>query len=132
MSDSVRLALFDLLTSDPALSALVGNKVFFQVAPSGTAYPMVVFHKQSGTTDRFTSLAVAGNELWTVKGIATSAAKAEEIAEAIDAALDTTTLTVDGKQTAPVLRTSDVSYAEVDGDNLYRHQGATYRIRIPQ
>lgn len=129
-ADPRRLAIYNALAASGTLAALVGTRIFFQTIPQGAAYPAVVFQRQSGRPHRTLSTYVQ-DDLFLVKGIATgtsSATAVDEIAEAIDAALDDATLTIAGHDHLSILRESDISYAEVDEGTLWRHRGGLFRL----
>lgn len=131
-ADPIRLALHKALADDATLAGLVASRIYFQVSPQGATYPVVVFHRQSGTPSWTASGKPVQSDLYAVKGIAVgtgSGEAVEEIAEAIDGALNDATLAIAGRDVLlKPLRESDIDYPEVDGDRLYRHRGALYRL----
>jgi hypothetical protein len=131
-ADPIRLALHKALADDATLKDLVSARIYFQVAPQGATYPLVTFHRQFGAPRWTAKGGPVQSDLYAVKGIAVgsgSAETVEEIAEAIDGALNDTALAVTGRDVLlKPLRESDIDYSEVDGDKLYRHRGALYRL----
>lgn len=92
---SVRDSLFSVLVSDPALYALVGDKVYPDAAPQGMALPYVVFAKLSDPHQHH--IAGATNLLqpmYQITGYATKRLAAERIGDAIVAVIDTRSGTV--------------------------------------
>jgi hypothetical protein len=128
MAATVRLALNERLSSDAALKAATGGGVYHQEAPQGAAYPLVIFFKQSGVPRWTLDGPPVEWELWAVKAVALSSGEAETIAELVDDRLVNSALEVDDRDTLLVLRESDINFAEVDGADVYRHLGASYRI----
>jgi hypothetical protein len=59
--------LYSQLTTDPQLSSLLNGRVYVDIAPASTQYPMVVISLvSSGQTSNFSSDKVMDNELWQV------------------------------------------------------------------
>ena len=131
-TNPTRLAIYNKLAATGAVTDLVSTRVYFQFAPQGSTYPLITFNRQSGRPDWTSQGDPVENELWQVKGIATgssSATAAENIADAIDAALQDAIMTVTGRDVLlKPLRESDVDYAEITDGVLYRHAGALYRL----
>jgi hypothetical protein len=134
MSLAVRQGLFNALTGSSGLKALVGERIYHEQAPEGAAFPYVIFSQvPSGAKIRSLKKGAAiKRDIWLVKGVdrGSSANKADEIADAIDALLDEGTFTVSGHTMLDVSFYSDVSYPEPDGDQLYRHKGGNYLVVV--
>lgn len=133
MSKPVRTAFRSKLAADSVLTNLLGDgadSIAHAVADDDTDYPLVIFNKQGGTR-RFVFQGVAFfQEIWLVKGVARNdSSRADEIATRIDSLLNLGTLTISGKTFMSLMHNSDVEYPEKDGDQIYRHAGATYRLR---
>ena len=134
MSTAVREGLYNKLIGTSSVTTKLSSStaVYHKQAPPNTPYPFVIFSKAAGTKTRAMSNPNAFNrEVWLVKAIdrsATTSKVAESIAEAIDTALDGGTITVTGKKLADLTHVSDVDYLEPDGDQLYRHHGASYAV----
>jgi hypothetical protein len=144
-SKAVRQALYQALNVEaltgkpPAVPRqLLANgsaSIIHSTAPSGTAFPYVIYYKQSGVSNAQAFSAFgrpADSQLWTVKGIVrgSKSGPAEDIDRAIRELLDDATLTISGGQTFDVARASDLDYTELDGDTQYRHHGGIYRVVV--
>lgn len=118
-----------------AVTTLLGSgsaSLVHGVAPPTAAYPLCVFHKQSGvTTNRFGGEAFK-NHLWLVKGVAKagSSSAAEDIDKAANDLLHFGDLTITGADDMYLARESDIEYVETDGDIQYRHVGGLYRLCV--
>lgn len=127
----VRQALFDRLTADAPLAAIVAGRIYHRRAPEGAAAPYVVFHRQAGTPRH--ALGDGGQlqtELWTVKAVAQggSSAAAEDAADAIDNALHDAQIVIAGRALRYLRRESDIDYGETAGADTFHHVGAVYRL----
>ena len=128
---ATRTGLYNKLVNDSGLNTLVSQRVYHAEAPEGARFPYVIFSKSSGVKTRaFQENEAYKWETWLVKGVdrSTSSNLADEVASAIDAALDGGTLTVSGKTVADLHHVGDVEYVEDSGDQQYRHAGASYRV----
>lgn len=125
--------LFNKLTGSSALiSELGGTAIYKLIAPPSVSLPYLIFQWQGGGDENQTPSRLL-NEIFTVKGVAGSNAKAHAIAEDIDNALHDQALTVTGWSNFWLAREGRVSYHEVepDGQAVY-HEGGMYRIRLGQ
>lgn len=128
----VRVALYTKLNvaSVTSLLATGSASIYHGVAPQNSAFPLLVFSKQSGTeVDRMGGEAYR-TTLWTIKAIArgTSSSTAEDIDKAVFDLLHFGTLTITGADTMFMARESDVEFVETSGDVQYRHVGGVYRV----
>ena len=127
-----RTALYQRLAASPEVTGLLAapDAIYHQIAPQTATGPYVILQKQAGTPDWQFAGASVQQEVWLVKAVhkSSSAGRAEEIAGAIDAALTDAPLAIDGEQLLAVYRESDITYAENDGADVYRHEGALFRI----
>lgn len=139
MSVAVRNGLYAKLAGTSAVTAKLASPVsgyekaiYHEQAPEGAGFPYIIFSKSAGTKTRAMRTPEAfKREVWMVKAVdrSTSSKLAEEIATAVDAALDGGTLTVTGKTIADLHHVGDVDYLEPGtGDQQYRHSGASYRV----
>lgn len=137
MSVAVRRALYGKLAGDSTLTNLLGSapsgysqNIYYEEAPSGAAYPLVVFFKSSGTPAYAFASRAFDNEMWTIKGIDrnSTADKAEAISTRLDALLTDGALTISGKTQLYLRRESDVDYPETSDGVTYRHSGAVFRL----
>ena len=128
----IREAIYGALITDGDLTGLLSepDAIFHQKAPQSAAFPLIVFHKQSGTPDWQFAGAHLQNDLWAVKAIdrASSAGRAEDIAARIDVVLTDAGLPVIGGSLLYLRRASDIDYPETEGADTFRHCGALYRV----
>lgn len=131
MSLPVRQAIFQKLGATSAITSVVSTRIFHAQAPADTDFPFIVFSKQAGTKTRaFRAPNAFIEEEWLIKAVdrGSTSNAAETLAAAIDTAFDGGTLTVSGKTVADLHHVSDVDYMEPDGDQTYRHHGATFAV----
>jgi len=132
MSTPVRNGIYQKLVGTSAVTNLVGQRIYYEQAPTDADYPLIVFSKSSGTKERAMGANAFFRSTWLVKAIDrnTLPGPAEAIAAAVDNALDLGTITVSGRTLADLNHVGDVNYTEASGDQQYRHAGATYRITL--
>lgn len=131
------------LAGDTTLTSQLGtaapqftHAIYYQLAPPGTGFPFVEFHKQAGTpVYSFKPVSSAfDEEVWMVKGVdrqdgrAHTADPVEGIASRLDALLTGGTLSISGKQLMYLSRESDIDYFEVSDGVEYKHAGALFRV----
>lgn len=132
--NTVRSAIEARLKATTALTdllALKTNGVYHRRAPQGSKPPLVVFQKQSGNAQwGFGGELLANVETWIVRGVSfgRKTDRAEEIAAAIDVALNDAPLTIDDGKVIEVTRQSDLDYPEAVGKELFQHCGGIYRV----
>ena len=134
MPNPVRVAIETRLKSTSAVTALLANAnaVYHRRAPQTAKPPVIIFDKRSG----FSTYALGGDttpvldETWIVRGVAfgRTADRAEEIAQAIEAALTDAPLQLSPKRLLAVFKDADVSYTEQVGREMFQHEGAMYRV----
>jgi hypothetical protein len=133
--DPVRQAIAAKLLSDPAVTGkLAGtNAIYHRRAPEGAAYPLVIFHRQSGL-DRDYTFDGRGllEDLWVIKAVDRSflAARAEDIAGAVHASLQYADLPVTGYGTVKPTRRLLVDYGEPDGAEQFTYSGGMYELEL--
>jgi len=102
-------------------------------------YPLCAFSQASGVTRHTLSAVATDSQLWLVKAITRdtsasatppSASIAENIDAACDDALDQETLTLTGGTCLYVAREGAVNFTEVEGDQVFHHVGAYYRVIV--
>lgn len=136
---SIRRAIYGKLAGDTTLNGLLGDPapgyskaIYYQIAPSGSEFPYVVFNKQAGTPMYVFRNGKPGyeNEVWLVKAIdeSRSADVAESVSARIDVLLGDASLTISGGSLMSLRRDSDVDYSELDSGVIYKHAGALYRV----
>jgi hypothetical protein len=138
MSTVVRRALYGKLAGDSTLNTGLGTpptgyskSIYYEVAPEGAAYPLVIFNKQSGMpTEAFGDPSALENDIWLVKAIArdTSADPAETAAARIITLLNDAALSISGATLCYLRRQSDVDYSEVADGTVFRHCGSLFRL----
>lgn len=130
----IRRALYSGLAADTAITSLLATStaIYHQQAPSESAFPFIIFSKQSGRPSYTFNATAFDQQTWLVKAVARSTTSdvAEDIDTAVDAELTNGALTITGHLLADMRRISDVSYLEADGDQQYRHAGALYRLTV--
>jgi hypothetical protein len=124
----------------PALTAIVGDRIFASRAKKGTLFPLVIYNVQAGGN---TSAAggrgrILSEPLILVKAVTNeeSYAQAGNIADIIDGTL--TADDADGQVTfngvtyrvTVALQESPLEMDEHDGDATYRHCGGVYRFVV--
>jgi len=127
------------LTASPAVTALVGDRVFEGIAPDGAAYPLVLVQRYTGPTDTRTHEGV----IYTTVDLAVRAfaaapggeggslAQVLPIADAVHAALDGS-----GPVTRPdgvvhaCSRVGELASTEQRGGSVIRGLGGRYRVVV--
>jgi hypothetical protein len=131
----VRDAIYDRLAAHAPLTALLSSPtaIHHRKAPRETVPPFVVFNKQAGMWEHAFQGGRITREMWLVKAIddGPSASLAEDVAKAIDGALNGVTLTLSTGDPAYVLHSTDIDYDEQDGAEQWQHVGAIYRVIDP-
>lgn len=126
--------LHDALTGDSGLVAVVGDRVYSEVAPAGAVYPFVVFSQQNvddvvGATEA-TRIMVDG--LWSVLGVdetGTWQGDLKTISDRIDVVLQASAGgTVDGHTVFASHRVRPLRFVETRDGRQFRRLGGTYRI----
>lgn len=119
----MRDEIYNALKNHAPLTALVHDRIYYEVAPQSAKFPFVIFHKQSGVPKWAFSGRPLEWELWVAKAVTTgdSNAATEDIADAIEDALtDAVGLWC--------RRQSDIAYSEEETGEVYRHLGGLYRV----
>jgi hypothetical protein len=143
VSLNTRRALYGKLAGDTTLNNLLGTpatgyskNIYYQVAPEGAAYPLIVFSKQAGTPTYTlkSGHAAIDTEVWMVKGVDRSdtADRADAIQSRLDTLLTDGALTISGASQLDLARQSDIDYLEDDDGEVYRHAGSLYRLLYSQ
>lgn len=131
--DPIRVAIRSALIATPAVTSLLGTptNIFHRVAPRNAAPPYVVFHRQAETDNWTFDGPPLERDLWLVKAISRGASDAaEDIAAAINTALNDAALNVDDYVLLNIRRESKVDYGERDDETTWSHCGAIYRIDV--
>ncbi len=85
---TVSAALYDLLSADTAVAALVGTRIYPKKAPQGVARPYVVYHKTTRRPSQTLTGYSIARGIWQIDAWAESFDTAETIGTAIEGALD--------------------------------------------
>lgn len=133
MSLATRKGIYQKLTGTNGVTSKLATNtsVFHGQAPPDAAYPFIIFNKQAKSRARaFAKTTAFENEVWLVKAVDRNSTsnRAEEINEAVQAALTNGSLTVTGKTVEDIYPTGDVDYLETEDDQTFRHHGTLYRI----
>jgi hypothetical protein len=138
MSTASRRAIYGKLAGDTTLNNLLGTpatnytkSIYYQEAPAGAAYPLVIFSKQSGyPTETFGVPSVMDTDTWLVKAVdrSPSADAAESIQARIATLLNDSALSISGASTLYLRRQSDQEYLEVTDGVRYQHAGMLFRF----
>ena len=119
------------LKASTALVAVVGTRIFSEIGPAKTPYPLVVFKWQGGqdvAVMKGVSLFLV--EMYAVKAICNNndVTSIEAAANAIQTALHNITGNITGGSVLMCQRQAPIKYTETVDGVIYRHLGATYRI----
>lgn len=115
---TVPAALYEILSGDTAVAALVGTRIYPKKAPQGVARPYVVFHKTTRRPSRtFTGYSLSRG-LWQIDAWADDFDTADTLGDAIEDALDEFRGDAGGRTLAITLDNDSDDY-EPDTD-LYR------------
>ncbi len=88
-------ALFSKLNNDAALTVLIGSKIYSLEAAEGTALPYVIFYVTAGLVPNIVPRETL-NQVYSVESRATTRGLAEDVHQAVYAALHKQTLTISG------------------------------------
>lgn len=122
--------IFQTLSNDEAIRAVVGERVFDTIAPNNAEYPIIVFSSSSPRDVRGVRVRAMSTFSYTVKVIdkAKTYSGIEALAEAIDKALELKSGPAAGGVILSCHRETPFSYIEsVDGLE-FRHLGGLYFI----
>jgi hypothetical protein len=138
VSTAVKRAVYGKLAGDTTLNNLLGTpasgyskSIYYQQAPAGATYPLVIFNKQSGVpTEAFADPSAFDTDIWLVKAIDknTTADPAEAIQARLIALLNDTTLSISGGTLLYLRRQSDVEYPELENGVSFKHAGSLFRL----
>ena len=124
-------ALYAKLAGGTALIAELGGTLIWQGhPPDGQARPYVLFNHQAGGPDNQNSHDMRDN-LWYVRGYASTPAKASALDQEIEDLLHRNSLSVSGYTNFWLTRQDDFATDEVQPNNerIYG-RGAFYRVRL--
>lgn len=121
------------LKGDTALMALVGNRVYGEVAPENAPLPHIIFMSRSGTSWRVMRPQRLGSTLeYVVKvvGKGASYVALNEAATRIAALLDGKRGAAEGGHVLSSAHIQPVAYPETSQGVQYRHLGGLYRLNV--
>lgn len=126
--------IWETLSNDTALAAIVGARVYSDVAPATATFPFVTFSEQSSTDVRTASgqNRIMIDSLYVIRGIVTDTSfnvQSQAIAERIDALFHASQ---GGNANGTVVFTShreqSFRLAEQQAGKSFRHLGGIYRV----
>lgn len=124
--------IYERLTGDSALTAIVGTKVFVDNAPQGTAFPFVVFSLEYAAdvvSHNHTRIMV--ESLWRIRVNKASESYDNEmqaVADRIDVLFDRTSGTAGGAAIFSSVRDEPYKRPLIDEGKQYRALGGLYRV----
>jgi len=125
--------LYTVLSGDPTLKSLVGQRIYGYVAPEDAALPYVVYSHQAGHDVQGVGPArIMANLIYQVKAIGSGSSfvPLRAIADRIDALLQGASGgAVDGR-VLMCIREQPIEYVEIDDGIQYRHVGGIYRLWV--
>jgi hypothetical protein len=129
--------LYSLLSGDTGaggVSTLVGGRIYAYIAPSGAAYPLVVFSHQAGHDVRGVGTTrIMASMVYQVKAIGKGSAAnfgaVKAVADRIDALLQGSSGSVADGYVVSCVRETPVSYVETNGSDVFSHLGGLFRIQ---
>lgn len=129
---AVRQAIYKALNVK-AVTDLLANgsaSIIHSVAPAGAGYPMIIFNQQAGQAHHQFTGSRYDEQTWMIKSVVQggSSSAAEDIAAAVDAALDWKLPSIEGAETMHLTADSKLSYSEIVDGEQYRHHVALYRL----
>jgi hypothetical protein len=129
---TVNAWLYSVLSGDPALQGLIGNRIYEQPAPEEAEYPMIVFQAQApADVNSLQGYRVMSGGVWLVRAVGecTSYEPLREIADRIDALLHKASGEAPGMGTVlSCVREAPFAMVETDNERQYRHLGGLYRV----
>ncbi len=133
--DGFRAAVYSKLNGDATLTAMLATttSIYHRRAPANTAFPFIIFQKQSGVPVWSFQGPPLANQVWMFKGIdrSPSASVAEDIDKRIGVILTDPVMSLSDGTLLYLRRESDIDYEEgTDPDNAVHHVGGLYRTMI--
>ena len=105
-------AIYSILTNDSDVSALIGTRVYPQVAAQGAAFPFVVYVLQDNTpSDTKSGVSTLDEIRYDIVAAAETYSQLTDLTEKIRTALDRYTGTVEG------VVVDSIQFTELDVDN---------------
>lgn len=123
--------LYETLSGDPTLSALVGGRIYSYLAPPTAALPFVLFAHQAGRDVRIVGgRRVLVDMVYQVKAVGSGGSfqPLKSIADRLDALLQGASGSVVDGVVYMCVREQPLAYVEVEKGVEYRHLGGFWRI----
>jgi hypothetical protein len=124
-------AVKSVCTTTPAITGIVGDRSYLDLAPPDAQYPFIVYQLQSAT-DLY---GVGAQRIWSdnevlIRGVARvdTYEPLAPLAQQIDAAFDAMTVSTTGGQVLIARRIRQYASVEEYEDGPIRHLGGLYRI----
>jgi hypothetical protein len=138
MATSVKRALYGKMSGDTTLNNLLGipapgysKSIYFQEAPAGASYPLVIFNLQSDVpTEAMSDPSAFETDIWLAKAVdrSPSADTAETIQARLRTLLNDAALSISGSTLMYLRRRAGVSYPETANGVQFKHAGDLYRL----
>lgn len=124
--------IYSQLTGRQDLMSLVNGRIFHEVAPLGTQYPVIVFQHQSGADVNGTGCErIMVRSTWLVRVIGKpSLVSLKPVADLIDDCLHKGSGKTQSGEIFGCLREAPFMMVEPDGDEKFIHLGGLYRIFV--
>lgn len=124
--------IYQTLSADAALTAIVGNRIYTELAPQLVDQPMVIYHQQSPSTDL---MEVGQRRVWTqgrwmvkLVGRTQSFVDLYSAFDRIETLLHRADGVVGSGNVLAVTREQIVKYVELSDGIQWRHFGGIYNI----
>jgi hypothetical protein len=119
-------------TATGGVADLCNGRIYADVAPKGTSYPLVIVSSQRPPRAEWAFQGVAFEDsTYLVRAVDItphSSSTVHELAQAIRARLNLASLTADDYVTRAVMFQGSVEYAEVQNSTVYQHEGGFYEV----
>jgi Protein of unknown function (DUF3168) len=131
---AVDAALITTLQGAPAVTSAAPGGVYWDVAPEGTTFPVVIINLQQhdDAYEMAEGHSEDGRYLVKAVGIGSNATAVAVAADAIQATLQDQLLFVPGYDLMVCHREERVRFVEVDGATRYQHRGGIYLVGVSQ
>lgn len=127
--------LYETLSSDATLTALVADRMYDGIAPQAATFPYITFNWQGGAdVSAVGGIRIMNNGLWQVKAVVneTSYATILPIADRVDQVLQRASGAVSDGIILACVREQPLALIENSNGVQYRHLGGLYRIYVQE
>jgi len=131
--NALKTGIYSELTGGSALMALATGGVWDKVAPGTASFPYLIFELGTGNDSYSLAGRTSMDYTLTLKAVDKSSSEtvAGNIIDAVETLLNDATLTITGWGNIYLRREARVgSYAEIDGNDVYQHVPAVYRLTV--